>query len=344
MVSERRFAFRRNDFPVTSQFTEHAVVSASDSPSSFSPWRHRFAVLTATATFVLIFVGGLVTSTGSSLSVPDWPLSYGQLFPPMVGGVLYEHGHRMVAGTVALMTAALAGWTWWDERRNSVKRLAALALGAIVLQAVLGGATVLLRLPTSVSVSHAALAQAFFCLVVSLAVVTSREWTSAARVASTDRWSARLSVTTTAAVYGQLLLGAVMRHTGSGLAIPDFPLAFGHVVPDITSFAVGIHFAHRVGAVVVAALVLATASRILGASDDRRSRRAAILLVVLLGAQLALGATIIWSRKAVLPTTAHVAIGAAILAVSLVLALRSRRASELSAHWMTGALAERAHA
>src|ERR1041384_3230596 len=200
-------------------------------------------------TVLLLCAGALVTSTGSSLSVPDWPLSYGQFFPPMVGGIFYEHGHRMVAGTVALLTATLAFWTWREEPRASVRRLALSAVGAVLVQAILGGVTVLLQLPTIVSVSHAALAQAFFCMVTASALVTSRGWL-AEDDANPDGTLARLAIVTTATVYFQLLLGAVMRHTGAGLAIPDSPLAQGQLVPDVASFPVAIHFAHRVGAVV----------------------------------------------------------------------------------------------
>jgi heme a synthase len=340
-ASSLRRAPRERSF-VTSWSAENAAPFGPT--SGFFPWRHRFAVFAAGATFALIFVGGLVTSTGSSLSVPDWPLSYGQLFPPMVGGVLYEHGHRMLAGAVALLTAVLTLWTWREEPRGAVRRLAAFALGTVLLQAVLGGVTVLLRLPTAVSVAHAALAQAFFCLMVSLALVTSRGWLAAPQRAA-DRILDSLTAATTAAVYGQLLLGAVMRHTGAGLAIPDFPLAFGRVVPQIASFTVGIHFAHRVGAVVVAALVLATAARtVLLHREDSRRVRPALLLVLLLVLQVTLGASIIWRRKAVLPTTAHVAVGAALLAASVVLALRGWRARAPAEAWVPGPIAERAHA
>jgi cytochrome c oxidase assembly protein subunit 15 len=303
-------------------------------PGSFDPWRHRFAVLTAGATFVLIFVGGLVTSTGSSLSVPDWPLSYGQFFPPMVGGILYEHGHRMVAGAVALLTGALAVWTWRAEERAWARWLAWAAVIAVVLQAVLGGVTVLLRLPTAVSVSHAALAQAFFCLLVTLALVTGERWLSEESLsAGSDARLQRLGATTTAAVYAQLLLGAVVRHTGAGLVIPDFPLAYGQVVPAIASFPVGVHFAHRVGALVVASLALWTAAYVWRRhSRDPGLTRPAALLVALVATQISLGAAVIWTRKAVFPTTWHVAIGAAILATSLVITLRSlpaRRSIEM---------------
>ena len=343
MVMRHRFASTPEKDPsVTSWPPENAAPFGLT--SEFFPRRHGFAVFTAAATFVLIFVGGLVTSTGSSLSVPDWPLSYGQLFPPMVGGVLYEHGHRLVAGTVAVLTACLAFWTWREEPRGAVRRLAASALVAILLQAALGGVTVLLRLPTAVSVAHAALAQAFFCLVVALALVTGRDWLAPAQPGA-DAVLDSLTAVTTAAVYAQLLLGAVVRHTGAGLAIPDFPLAYGRIVPEMTSFTVGVHFAHRVGAVLVAILVLATAARILQAHrDDSRRVRLVLLLVALLALQGTLGATIIWTRKAVLPTTAHVAVGAALLATSLVLTLRGRRARTPSEAWFARPIGERASA
>ncbi|MGH7896777.1 MAG: COX15/CtaA family protein, partial [Candidatus Binatia bacterium] len=123
----------------------------------YSPWRNHFAKVTVAATFGLVFAGGLVTSTGSALSVPDWPLSFGQMFPPMVGGVRFEHGHRMIAGTVGMLMLVLAIWTWREEPRSSVRRLAAAALAAVVVQALLGGITVLYLLPTAVSVAHAGL-------------------------------------------------------------------------------------------------------------------------------------------------------------------------------------------
>jgi heme a synthase len=320
-------------------------VSALGAPRGYFRARHRFALFTAATTFVLIFVGALVTSTGSSLAVPDWPLSYGQFFPPMVGGILYEHGHRMVAGMVATLTATLAIWTWWEEPRSTVRWLGVAAFVAILLQAVLGGVTVLLRLPTAVSVSHAALAQAFFCLVVALALITGPDWLSNAAEQRADPWVWRLGIATTIAVYTQLLLGAVMRHTGAGLAIPDFPLSYGKLVPEITSFAVAIHFAHRVGAVIVSVLAFATAARVLAAHrDDPLRVRPAVWLLILVAIQVSLGASIIWSRKSVLPTTAHVVVGAAILAASLVLALRSHRARDASPESTADPLPKRASA
>lgn len=298
---------------------------------------HRLAVLSAASTFVLIFVGGLVTSTGSALAVPDWPLSFGKFFPKMEGGVLYEHGHRMVAGAVAILTLMLMVWAWRSERRAWVRYTATAALGLIIVQAVLGGLTVLLLLPLPIAVAHAATAQAFFCVMVALAMFTNPRWESPRQRSGLAREFTggadpgrralpTLAAATTAAIYVQILIGALMRHMGAGSAIPDFPLSFGWIVPPLSSEFVAVNFAHRCGALVVAALVLWTAARVLGSyRDDSWLRRPALGLVLLLVAQISLGAITVWSGRAVIATTAHVAIGAAVLAASLSLTLRAFR-------------------
>src|SRR6478672_746450 len=130
---------------------------------------HYFAIFLACLTFLLVIAGGLVTSTGSSLSVPDWPLSFGKFFPKMEGGVFYEHGHRMIAGTVGILTFILVGWLLRAERRAYVRYMGFAALLAVLIQATLGGVTVLYRLPPTVSIAHACLGQIFFCLIVSIA-------------------------------------------------------------------------------------------------------------------------------------------------------------------------------
>jgi cytochrome c oxidase assembly protein subunit 15 len=307
-----------------------------------NPWLHRFAILTAGATFILIFIGGLVTSTGSGLAVPDWPLSFGQLFPPMVGGVLYEHGHRMAATFVGFLTTILAIWTYRKDPRTWVKKLGLGALFIVILQGLLGGITVLLQLPLLVSVAHACLAQAFFCITIALAVFTSPNWGKesmgvqkyesvgisqtlirphAHTPVLSSIWLCGL---TTAVVYIQLILGAVMRHMGAGLAIPDFPLAYGRLIPPFQSQAVIIHFLHRLGALVVTGCITWIVVHILRYHrQNAQLLRPTLLLMGLLTLQLTLGAFIIWTYKAVLPTTAHVAVGAAILATSLILTLRS---------------------
>lgn len=277
---------------------------------------------------MLIFVGALVTSTGSGLAVPDWPLSFGQVFPPMVGGVLFEHGHRLVAALVGLLTVTLMVLLSQWEPRAWVRWLARGAVLAVVLQGALGGVTVLLRLPLMVSVTHACLAQAFLCLVVALAVCTAPGWQERPASRGEQKQPALhiVAALTAVMVYVQLILGALMRHLGAGLAIPDFPLAFGRLVPPLDSTAVTIHFGHRLGALVVALCAAWTATRIL--SQHRvvgRLVRPALLLVGLVLLQLTLGALTIWTRRAVLPMTAHVAIGAAVLATSVVLMLRAAR-------------------
>jgi heme a synthase len=284
---------------------------------------HRFAVATAAATLLLIVAGGLVTSTESGLSVPDWPLSYGRLMPPMVGGIFYEHGHRMVATTVGILTVILAVWLARREPRAWVRRLGYGAVAAVVAQGVLGGLTVLFLLPTAVSVAHACLAQTFLCIVVTLGVVTSPAWRGA-RKAPVDG-VARIGAATVAVIFLQLLAGAVMRHTKAGLAIPDFPLAFGRVVPPFPSFAVAIHFAHRVGAIVVAGFVGACVARAF-ASGRPGLKKTSLLLALLVAVQITLGAITVLSRKAVPVTTAHVATGALLLATALAFTLASLKA------------------
>jgi cytochrome c oxidase assembly protein subunit 15 len=303
-------------------------------------------VLTAAASLVLVAAGALVTSTGSGLAVPDWPLSYGMLFPPMVGGILYEHGHRMIAAVVGTMTALIALWAWRRESRRDVQRLAVAALGAVVVQALLGGLTVLLLLPTGVSVAHAGLATVFFALIVLLAVVTSPAWAVARRVEAPSGRLRALATVLCGVVYGQLLLGAWTRHSGAGLAIPDFPLSFGRLVPPlseagleavapmlwrrllppVTAAQVAVHFAHRIGAVVVAgvagALVWEVQRRY---RTDGRLVRLAGLLAGLVIAQMALGAATVWTLKGVVPATAHVAVGALLFAASVVVVAYDRQ-------------------
>lgn len=283
---------------------------------------HRFAVATAVATLLLIVAGGLVTSTESGLSVPDWPLSYGRLMPPMVGGIFYEHGHRMVATTVGLLTAGLAIWLSRREPRRWVRRLGWAALAAVIAQGVLGGLTVLFLLPTAVSVAHACLAQTFFCLVVTLAVVTSPRWRDGRDAPEVPVSS--VGALGVVAIFVQLLIGAVMRHDKAGLAIPDFPLAFGRVIPPISTFAIGIHFAHRVWALVVAALVLACLFAAIR-SGRRGLVRTAAALAVLVLVQIGLGAATVLTQKSVPVATAHVATGALLLGTALAFTLGSRR-------------------
>jgi cytochrome c oxidase assembly protein subunit 15 len=289
---------------------------------------HRFAVLTAGATFCLIFVGGLVTSTGSALAVPDWPLAFGKLIPAWKGGIRFEFGHRVAAGTVVCLTLVLMAWAWRAEPRRWVRRLVVLAFGLIIVQAVLGGITVLFELPLAIAVTHAATALALFCLMVSIAIFTNPGWETTPHV---DEPPSRIPLPTLAAVttgiiYMQILVGALMRHLSAGLVIPDFPLSFGYVVPPYWNEYIAVNFAHRCGAVVVSAMVVWTVARVLRTHREvAELRRPALGLFLLLVVQICLGAITIWSSRMVIPTTSHVAVGAAVLATSLALTLRAYR-------------------
>jgi cytochrome c oxidase assembly protein subunit 15 len=321
-------------------------MSAPSRPAS--PGLHRFAVLLVCAVVGLIAAGANVTSKDAGLSVPDWPTSYGGLNPPrwyQIETVRAEHGHRLYAGSVALATLALAVWLQLREPRRWVRRLGWAALGAVLAQAVLGGITVLYFLPTAVSVAHAGLAQLFLCLTVALALATSPAWRSSTALGRSELAPlARLAALTSGAVYTQILLGAVMRHLGAGLAIPDFPLVFGGLLPPRWEAGIAVHYAHRVGALVVGALAVATALRVARAGPAAASLRpvAAALVLVVCG-QITLGSAVVLSQRAVVPNTAHVATGAALLALSWILTLatwRLRRAGPLAQGAAAGAMRE----
>jgi cytochrome c oxidase assembly protein subunit 15 len=293
-------------------------------------WLHRYVKLVAACTLLLIAAGGMVTSTGSGLAVPDWPNTYGHFmfsFPleKMVGGIFYEHGHRMIASTVGFLTIILAVWLWMKESRRWVRWLGVIALAAVIVQGVLGGITVLYLLPAPVSVGHAGLAQLFFALTIALSLFTSPGWRSNANPID-DPILRRLSLATAIAIYAQIILGATMRHIGAGLAIPDFPLAFGHLIPPAWNAGVAVHFAHRMGAVAVTAIILATAGHVWYHHRTRREVvRPATLLTVLIFVQATLGAFVIWSGLQPIVNTAHVVNGALVFATSVVLCLRSYR-------------------
>lgn len=295
-------------------------------------WSHGLALLLCAATAVLLAAGALVTGTGSSLAVPDWPLAYGQLFPPMVGGILFEHGHRLIAAAVGLLTVALAVWIGLVEPRRWVRWLAYAAVLAVVLQGLLGGLTVLLLLPKSVSVSHALLAQFFLVLAVLLAQVTAPGWPALVGTAAAARAHPRqasraagwLGVATLAALEAELLLGALVRHNNAGLIIPDFPLALGRIVPPLDSFPVTIHYLHRLGALAVLVLVAGmawAAARRHGRDAPLMRRLAAVVLFALL--QVALGAAVIWTQRLLWVTTLHVVNGGALIAATMLATLRT---------------------
>jgi cytochrome c oxidase assembly protein subunit 15 len=291
---------------------------------------HRFATFVAAVTVLLILAGSLVTSTGSGLSVPDWPTSYGWnmfTFPPSkwVGGILYEHGHRLIASTVGFLTIILAAWLWKQDSRRWMRRLGGAALAAVILQGALGGLTVLFFLPAAISTAHAGLAEIFFCITVAIALFTSPRWL-ADDASVDDPMLRRVATTTTCLIYTQIVVGATMRHTGAGLAIPDFPLMFGHLLPPVWDAKIAIHFAHRAGALVVSLAAAAMAAHIFYHHRDRRElTRPAVLIVILVMTQVTLGALTVLSQRDVWINSFHVVCGALVLTTSLVITLRSWR-------------------
>ena len=285
--------------------------------SEYHPWMHRYATFVAFCTFLLVLAGALVTSNDAGLSVPDWPTSFGTFhMPRMVGGVKFEHGHRMIAGTVGILMIILAIWLWRQESRRWVRWVGFAAVLAVLAQAVLGGITVLLSLPVAISAAHATLGQIFFCLAASLALFTSRGWRwDETKVEDTSTPSLQhLTLMTTGIILLQLIMGAVYRHSKDGSIVP-----------------------HVVGACVVTLLVGWVVSTVLTRYVKQPGLlQPALLLGGLLVAQLFLGMSSYMLKMAArdapqpLPpvvnmTTTHVAVGALLLVTSLYLTYQSHR-------------------
>src|SRR5215813_2407918 len=237
---------------------------------------NRFAVLVACATFFLIIAGANVTSHDAGLATSDWPLSNGQVFPKMVGNLFWEHGHRMVATVVGMLTIVLALYVWARESRGWMKRLGWIALVAVIAQGLLGGLTVKLNLPLAVSAAHATLAQLFFLITVSLAVFTSRGWmTREASIAEEGGPSIKsLGVVALIAILAQLVLGATLRHSATW--DQDLPTT--------------LLLAHVAGAVIVTLILGFTIMGVfLRYGTEQYLARPAMLAALLLLGQLGLG-------------------------------------------------------
>jgi cytochrome c oxidase assembly protein subunit 15 len=304
-------------------------------------WLNRFAWLTCIATLFLICSGGMVTSKGVGLAVPDWPTTFGYnmfLFPvsKWVGGIFFEHTHRLIASTVGFMTIILAVWLRLGEDRRWVRTLGYVALAAVILQGVLGGLRVTM-LKDEIGIFHACLAQAFLGLLVVIALATTKFWQM---ISSEDADLVKLAsiksiaIFTTVLIYIQLALGATMRHQHRDLAILDFPTAYRqwipdtsanaittinawrdtHALSDVTAFQIWLQMVHRFLAAIIAVAVIALCLRVWRDARQITSlRRLSIWWVALLLGQVTLGAWTIWSNKAADIATAHVAIGATML-------------------------------
>ena len=389
-----------------------AIDYRTTDPARPSRGLHIAAVVTLCFTFPLIFLGGLVTSHGAGMSVPDWPNSYGYnmfLFPPRLwtGGILFEHTHRLLgtivgfcaivltavawgpagsglgrrlilwtagvvellnaAGTAAMCVrrpagevvphglvtaagiAAVAAVAWACRRREPrrwVRWMATACLIAVCAQGLLGGLRVdLINLP--LAMVHGCFAQATFCLMVVTAVVTGRVWRKELPAEAVSPAGSVVSLAYLAGlvVFAQLIVAAVMRHSGAGLAIPDLPLAYGHLLPPVTADQLAVanevrthqlnldpvslgqvwlHFAHRCGAVVVSAVVIGLIVAI-ARGGQRALVRPAVAVGVLLATQVSLGLLTVYYRKPADVASAHVACGALVLATVVLIAARATR-------------------
>ena len=312
-------------------------------------WVRRLSKLLVISTLLLIFAGALVKSHEVGLSVPDWPTSYGyQMFSfpltDMIGGIFYEHGHRMIATIVGLMTLILAFTIYYTDHRLWLKKTAFFALGLVIIQGLFGGLTVLLFLPTPVSVIHAILAQTFLMVTILISYGLSKERTNRMLNENTDYKVLRFpTYLVTSIVFIQLIIGALMRHTESGLAIPDFPLSGGYIIPTfnqemlntiqsmqfesglpfVTLNQIIIHYLHRMGAIAVTISIGWLTLKIIQSKiSNERIYRLTGYLITLLIIQITLGAFTIWSVKEPFITSIHVVNGALILGVSTLLILR----------------------
>lgn len=278
-------------------------------------WLYRYSLLLAACTLFLVVAGASVTSQEAGLSVPDWPLSFGKVMPPMTGGIFYEHGHRMIATLVGFLTIILAIWLWRADDRPWMKRLGFAALGLVIVQGIFGGLTVLLMLPKGVSIVHACLAEIFFSTTVAIALFNSPSWREGPNyVADSGTPSLRaLATFTPIAVLAQVALGAAFRHRLTG------------IIP------------HIIGAMVITAIILYAAIAVLAEYKSHSAlRKSATALVVISFVQVFLGIAAYLSRIAtadsvrpepymVVLTVLHVAVGASTLAASVVLAIQVRR-------------------
>jgi heme A synthase len=267
-------------------------------------------------TLLLLWLGSIVHATHSSLACPDWPTCHGTLVPVMTGGVFWEHLHRLVAGGLVLMWLLAT----WLARRETADRpwifktaLAGVAL--LLLQAVLGGLTVLFRLPPMVSTAHLASAMAFLALVTFLASRTGWSWEAETIPPDTARSLRRWSLGATILVFVQCVLGALVRHLHAGLACPDAPLCLDRLIPPLGNYLVALQFTHRVNAVLVAIVLIGMATWALKVHAPRVVKVWASWAAVLVLVQIALGLITVLTALAVLPDSLHTLVAAGILAV-----------------------------
>ncbi len=352
-------------------------------------WPHRIAILFVIMTFILITVGGAVTSYNAGMAVPDWPTSFGKWFVIPLSlwadfAVALEHNHRLIGAisgivAIAMLVTAIRTYGW----RHHITKLAAIVLGLYVIQGIMGGYRVI-DINTTWAIVHGITGQLIFCLVIALAAITSRWWADPKSIRPTNAILKPFAPTTRmlclilfAMLVVQLTLGAMVRHTHSASAIPDAPAAYGQLHPPFNAekiaeqfyqhggsewfiyadepalsmsavdtdqtpelleqsaripapipqpWQVAIHFAHRVGAVIVTLLIIITLTHVLRRTHHMQGlRNPACLIMALLGIQLILGLSVIWSRENPKIATGHQVVGALLLGITALFVLRVYR-------------------
>jgi len=316
--------------------------------SPYQIWLRRLSKLTVFSTLFLIFAGALVKSHEVGLSVPDWPTTYGkQMFAypisEMVGGIFYEHGHRMVATIVGFFTMVQAIWLGFSQEPQWLKKIGFFALGMVILQGLFGGITVLFFLPPPVSIIHGILAQTFFMITIVLAYGLSIERSKRTEISGSSGVK-RGAVIMCGLVYVQLILGAIMRHTASGMAIPDFPTMGGLWIPtfsetmihninstlfylDIDPVSRGqviIHFIHRLGAIIVTGSIGFFGYKYGSFAKENKLVFAALVSIIgIVILQFSLGAITVLSERSPYIASFHVVTGAALLGACTLFILRT---------------------
>lgn len=307
-----------------------ATASSSPRTPAHKPALAVFAAVGSVWVFLLVTLGAFTTSIGAGMAFPDWPLSNGSINPEgwLTDIAMFaEHSHRLTGMIMGFITIGLVIWLWRREERGWLRNLAGWALVIVIIQGILGGKRVTLNeidipwfemsLGQLLRIPHGILAHLYVCILIAVAISCSRAWIE--QSVPVGRYVRRLGIVACVLVVAQLAIAATMRHNGAGLAIHTFPYSTpeGHWLPATWDFRVGIHFAHRVMALILCFVLVAFAwavHRDRGATPTMRA--AAASLVALLVLQIVLGAQIIWTFRKPEMTTGHVVVGALTLAVT----------------------------
>ena len=296
-------------------------------PIMKSSAHHKLYLLATFWTLGLLFLGSIVHATGSSLACPDWPTCYGTMFPKMTGGIFWEHLHRIVAGALVILFA-VATWVGWkaEDKRPGIRIWSCVGILLLLVQSVFGGLTVILKLPDAISTTHLALAFLFLTLVTVLTAVTSPQSTTVEKQ-NLKKLSdvEKIGVLSAVLIFGQSVLGGVVRHTGAGLVCPDVPLCFGKWIPPLEAVSVINHFTHRLLGIIVLISLIVLAYKSFDLQRGSQIRTFAMTAAVLGVFQVILGFLSVYSLLAIIPVSLHTLIAATLLSCTTYLVSLSWR-------------------